>query len=227
MIRKIVEKNKAITLRKKGKSYNEIMEIVSVSKSTLSLWLRDVGLSKKQTQRFSLKKHQAQLRGGAARKADRIERTAVIANETRNLIGTLSDRERLLVGSALYWAEGSKEKSYRPSARLDFANSDPAMVRFYVNWLRNTLNVPDADIQVMLHIHENRIAELDKFHKFWLKTTGLKSVNLVKPVIKKHIPKTKRYNVADTYHGLVAIRVRRSTILNRRVQGCINAIANS
>lgn len=227
MISKLLEKEKAVLLRKQGKSYSEIMETVPVSKSTLSLWLRNVGLSKKQAQVFSIKKHQAQLRGGAARKTDRIERTAVIGTETRNLIGTLSARERLLIGTALYWAEGAKEKSYRPSARLDFANSDPAMVRFYVNWLRNALGVLDVDIQVMLHIHENRIAEMDSFNKFWLKTTGLKTSNLVKPIIKKHIPKTKRHNIADTYHGLVAIRVRRSTILNRRVQGCINAIANS
>ncbi len=227
MLGKFLEKEKAIALRKQGKSYSEILEKVPVSKSTLSLWLRDVDLTKKQNQAFSVKKKLAQLRGGAARKADRIKRTAVIAEQAQTIVGKLSARERLLIGVALYWAEGSKEKPYRPSSRLDFANSDPVMIRFYVDWLRNTLDVVDEDIQLMLHIHENRLSELVQFTKFWLKVTGLKSTNLVKPVIKKHIPKTKRHNTADTYHGLVAIRVRRSTILNRRVQGCINAIANS
>jgi hypothetical protein len=227
MISKFLEKEKAIVLRKQGKSYSEILEMVAVSKSTLSLWLRNVQLSKKQNQTFSVKKKQAQLRGAAARKADRIERTAVISKEAQKIVGKLSKRERLLIGVALYWAEGSKEKSYRPSARLDFANSDPAMVCFYVDWLRSTLGVADKDVQLMLHIHENRLSELGEFTKFWLKVTGLESTNLVKPVLKKHIPKTKRHNTTDTYHGLVAIRVRRSTILNRRVQGCINAIANS
>lgn len=224
---KSTEKTLAIQLRREGKTYSEILKRVPVAKSTLSVWLQDVGLSVQQTQRLSDKKYQAQLRGGASRRTDRLERTAVIRQEAQTTIGKLTSRERFLIGIALYWAEGAKEKSYRPSVRLDFANSDPEMVRFYVHWLRTTLMVADEDIQLMLHIHENRFAELDTFNKFWLKTTGLKVINLTKPVIKKHIPKTKRHNIADTYHGLVAIRVRRSTILNRRVQGCINAIANS
>lgn len=224
MISKTPEKEIAIKLRKQGKSYREIMAIVPVAKSTLSLWLRDVGLSKKQTQLFSLKKKQAQLRGGLARHIDRVERTAFVVDEAKNMIGTISTRERLLIGAALYWAEGSKEKSYRPSVRLEFANSDPTMIHFYTNWLREILGVLDADIQMTLHIHENRISELDIFTKFWLKATGLKIDNVQKPVIKKHIPKTKRHNIADTYHGLVAIRVRRSTMLNRRILGWIHGI---
>jgi len=44
---------KAIELRKKGLSYSEILKCVPVAKSTLSLWLRSVGLSKKQRQRLT------------------------------------------------------------------------------------------------------------------------------------------------------------------------------
>jgi hypothetical protein len=221
---KIKEKDNAIKLRKQGKSYNEIMAVVPVAKSTLSLWLRDVGLSKKQTQLFSIKKRLAQLRGGEARHTDRLERTAVVMDEAKNMIGNLTKRERLLIGTALYWAEGSKEKTYRPSVRLDFANSDPDMIRFHVAWLREVLGVSDSDIQVTLHIHENRLQELEDFKSYWLNATNLTLENYTKPVIKRHKPKTKRHNVADTYHGLVAIRVRRSTMLNRRILGWIHGI---
>ena len=164
------------------------------------------------------------MRGGQARHTDRLQRTEVVVHEAKNMIGTLTKRERLLIGTALYWAEGSKEKSYRPSVRLEFANSDPAMVQFHIEWLRNMLEIADTDMQLTLHIHENRISELASFTKFWLDVTGLKPVNVAKPVIKKHIPKTKRHNIANTYHGLVAIRVRRSTMLNRRILGWIHGI---
>ena len=50
MLAKIEEKQKAIALRKRGYSYSEILAEVPVAKSTLSLWLRSVGLAKKQKQ---------------------------------------------------------------------------------------------------------------------------------------------------------------------------------
>lgn len=221
---KLQQRETAIKLRKLGNSYNEILTVVPVAKSTLSLWLRDVGLSKKQTQLFSEKKRLAQLRGGASRRADRLERTEAVVTEAKKMIGKLTSREKLLIGTALYWAEGAKEKTYRPSVRLDFANSDPEMIRFHINWLRKSLGVKDNDMQIVLHIHENRLSEIDDFKKYWLTATGLKSGNFVKSIVKRHIPKTKRHNIADTYHGLVAIRVRHSTMLNRRILGWIHGI---
>ena len=50
MILKTREKIKAVNLRKSGKTYSEILKIVPVAKSTLSIWLREVGLSKVQKQ---------------------------------------------------------------------------------------------------------------------------------------------------------------------------------
>ncbi|MDD3728951.1 MAG: hypothetical protein PHH50_01355 [Candidatus Pacebacteria bacterium] len=55
MTQKIKEKEKAIKLRKKGLSYNDILKEIPVAKSTLSLWLRDVGLSKRQRQKLTEK----------------------------------------------------------------------------------------------------------------------------------------------------------------------------
>lgn len=52
---KILEKQKAINLRKKGYSYSQIKEELGTSKSTLSAWLCDMPLSKeriKKTARF-------------------------------------------------------------------------------------------------------------------------------------------------------------------------------
>ena len=68
MIPKIEEKNKAIELRKQGLSYKEILEQISVAKSSLSLWLRNVGLSKKQKQRLTEKKLKSALRGAKRKK---------------------------------------------------------------------------------------------------------------------------------------------------------------
>ncbi|MBP6881499.1 MAG: hypothetical protein KBC35_02635 [Candidatus Pacebacteria bacterium] len=224
MSHKKTEKERAVKLRQQGKTYNEILRDVPVAKSTLSLWLREVGLSKTQKQCISAKKHAAQKRGGEQRRQDRIDRTQVVISEGMKDVNRLSYRELLLVGAALYWAEGTKEKTYRPTVGLDFANSDPDMIRLHVKWLREVLNVADEDMILILHIHQNRIAEINTFTKYWLSVTGLSKGNLAKPIIKKHKPKTNRYKTDASYKGLVAIRVRRSTMLNRRVQGWIHGM---
>ena len=55
MIEKREEKEKAIKLRKQGKTYSEILSVVPVAKSTLAIWLQSVSLGKKQKQRITKK----------------------------------------------------------------------------------------------------------------------------------------------------------------------------
>lgn len=104
-------KNKAIQLRKKGKSYSEILEKVSVARSTLSLWLRLVNLSKRQKQNLTLKKLQAAWWGGEVKKLDRIERSKKIIEQAKMEIKKITNKDLWLLGIMLYWAEGSKEKN--------------------------------------------------------------------------------------------------------------------
>ena len=66
------ETKKAVKLRKQGFSYHDILKKVPVAKSTLSLWLRDVGLAKEQKQRLSNKRLQSALKGAMKRKRERL-----------------------------------------------------------------------------------------------------------------------------------------------------------
>ena len=47
----------------------------------------------------------------------------------------------------LYWAEGAKDKN-----TLSFANSDVAMVQFFVHFLRTSYDIPDADFRVRVNV---------------------------------------------------------------------------
>ncbi len=105
MISKISLKKKAIRMRKQGKTYSEIMKAVPVAKSTISLWLRELGLSISQQQKITEKKRQGQLKGAASRRHQRKELQAVIHKKASAEIGKISKRELWLVGIALYWAE--------------------------------------------------------------------------------------------------------------------------
>jgi hypothetical protein len=78
---KLALKEKAIQLRKKGLSYREIMAQVPVAKSTISLWLRSVGLSKRQWQRLTKKKLAGIQKGCDAK---RVQRTIELVAQSPN-----------------------------------------------------------------------------------------------------------------------------------------------
>src|SRR3989344_7471820 len=146
MIPKIKEKELAIKLRQQGKSYSEILKEVPVAKSSLSLWLRSVGLSRRIQHRLTEKKYAAALRGAAERKARRISSTQEIVQKAQKEIRTISKKELWFMGTMLYWAEGSKEKEYRPGSGVQFSNSDPQMIRFFLVWLQYICGIPKEDI---------------------------------------------------------------------------------
>lgn len=225
MILKTKEKEKAIKLRKQGFSYSEILRKVPVAKSTLSLWLRSIGLAKRQKQRLTEKKLNAMKLGWEACRQKRLRTTEEIKTKARNEIGKLSNRELWLIGIALYWAEGTKQKENNPSQKVRFSNSDPLMIKVFFRWLRKICKIPLRDLGFEIYIHET--ADIEEAKKYWSCILNLSVKNFQKIRLKKHKINTKRRNIGNKYHGLLAITVKRSTNLNRKIQGWINGICKN
>lgn len=224
MISKSTDRIKATTLRKQGLSYNEILRSVPVAKSTLSLWLRSLELASPQKQRLTEKKRLAQLKGGQIRHNQRIDRTETIRVNALNEIGEITKRELKLIGSALYWAEGSKQKKYRVSERVIFSNSDPNMVKLFLLWLKSICKIIESDIKYELYIHKN--SDVNKAKRFWLSFLDINH-NRLKTYFKRSNKQTQRKNVGNNYNGLIRIVVRKSTDLNRKINGWIEGIHRS
>ena len=156
-------KKRAIAYRKRGYSYSEILKEMPIAKSTLSLWLRTVGLSRQQIHRLTEKKNSAIKKGWMGwqkKRQDLAEATKINASKE---IGKLSKRAIWLIGIALYWAEGSKEKKNRPGQSVIFSNSDPNMIRFFLRWLKNVIKITDNDIKYEIYTHIN---SKDRIHEF-------------------------------------------------------------
>lgn len=222
MIEKTNLKNKAIKLREEGKTYSEILEKVPVAKSTLSLWLREVGLSKPQKQRITKKRIEASLRGAKKRKDQRIELTKAIYEKAEKEIGKISKRELWLIGIALYWAEGSKEKENKPGSCVGFGNTDPHMIFLFLKWLMEICGLEKRDIKLNLYIHENNRHRTEEVLKYWIVWTGFPKINNV--YYKKHNIKTLRKNIGKDYFGLLDIRVKASSKLVRKIRGWTRGI---
>ncbi|SDM65270.1 hypothetical protein SAMN05444921_111125 [Streptomyces wuyuanensis] len=134
----------------------------------------------------------------------------------RDAVGTLTDRELFLVGVALYWAEGSKDKAWDRMEYLKLINSDPDVVTLHLRWLE-LLGVSRDRLRLQISIHES--ADLEAAQQYWSDLTGVARTQFNKPVVKRHNPRTGRKNTGDTCRGCVAIYVRGSADLYRRTEG--------
>jgi transposase len=99
---KLAERQQARQLRRTGLPLAEIALRVGVSKSSVSLWVRDVEFAPLPRPPRGRRREPNALQ---RRKQAEIER---LAEEGRARIGRLSEREFLVAGVALYAGEGSK-----------------------------------------------------------------------------------------------------------------------
>ena len=216
-------KEKAIELRKNGKSYSEILEVVPVAKSTLSLWLGGVGLTVAQKQRLTEKRLSAVKRGGLAKNTQRLARTKKIQEKAIGDIGKISKKDLFLIGTMLYWAEGSKQKPHNPSERVMFSNSDPKMLSVFIKWL-DSIDVPRAEISFSIYLHDTAAHRINEIQEYWSKTLKLSINKFEKIYFKPSSGKSFRKNMGVGYYGQIRVVVARSTNLNRKIEGWVLGI---
>lgn len=131
------EKALALKLREQGKTYSEIRDVVSVSKGTLSIWLRDKPLS---PERMREVRDFSEKRIESFRNTMRQKREARLLLSYKRVgtdIDSINDRELFISGFFLYWAEGTKVYN----ADTSLSNTDPQVLKFFIKWLE-LLGVP-------------------------------------------------------------------------------------
>jgi hypothetical protein len=199
-------RTQAVELRRQGKSRRQIKQILGpMSNVTRSEALAGV-------RRY----------WAAERPAREAQRTAARSAAAAQ-IGELTDRELLIAGAIAYWCEGSKNKPDRRSDRVDFINSDPSLIRFFLRFLATT-GTPFESLTFRVYIHENADAKAAEL--FWLKVTGARPEQFLRTTLKHHQPKTVRKNVGENYHGCLRIDVQRGSSLYREIEGWVEAITS-
>jgi transposase-like protein len=212
---------KARKLREQGMSYNQIAARLDVSKSSVSLWVRDLPRPESMSYQAFRERQAAGVRRwwAAERRVREAQRTAACAAAAKE-IGKLSDREIIIAGAIAYWCEGGKNKPYRRSDRVIFMNSDPAMIRFFMHFL-STAGIGLDRLRFTVSIHET--ADIEAAQSFWLRITGSPAEQFRPPALKRHSPTTVRKNTGDDYHGCLRIEVLRSSGLYRKIEGWATA----
>jgi hypothetical protein len=213
---------KARELRRQGRDYEEIAAELGVSKSSVSLWVRDLPTPA----RLSYEECRRRAADGvrrywdAERPARQAARAAAVTAAAAE-IGTLSDREILIGGAIAYWCEGAKSKPPRRIDRIVFMNSDPALVGFFLRFLA-VAGVTRDRIIFRISIHQSADAEAAR--RFWVEVTGAGPDQFRTATIKRHNPRTRRKNVGEGYHGCLRVEVLKGCDLYRRIEGLIQGI---
>lgn len=214
----IEKRRQAITLRMEGKSYSQIKSELKVSKSTLSIWLRELPLS---ADRMKELRDNSQIRIEKYRntmKQKHSKRLTEYYDEQKEKWIPLSNRELFIAGLFLYWGEGNKANK----GIVSLNNTDPMLVKFGLYWFLKSLKVPRNKVQVFLHLYDDM--DIEKELKFWREELNMPMKNFSKPYIKKSI--RSNLDQKGFGHGTCGVRVFDTKIKERIIMG-LKAISDA
>jgi hypothetical protein len=213
-------------LRSLGLTFGEIQAIVPVPKGTLSNWCASIRLTKEQIAAIDAR---TPSQAGVPRDSQhrRRDEVACITEEARRSAETLISDPAWTAGVALYWAEGAKT-----DRRLAVANSDPRLLRVFMNWVITYLtSAPRYSAAINLHADNDEPAA----RSYWSGELGLDLADFTKTHTKADGTGHRKNHLA---FGVCRITLRRGanawlitmtwidTMANRFGASCMEQAAN-
>jgi transcriptional regulator with XRE-family HTH domain len=204
---KLAERQQARQLRRTGLRLAEIAARLGVSKSSVSLWVRDVEFAPRPPVTRGRRRAPNALQRRKQAEVDRL------LEEGRTRIGRLSEREFLVAGVALYAGEGSKG-----DGSVRFVNSDPRMVALFCSWLRHFYEIDESRLRLALYLHQG--LDLSAAIAYWSALTGVPESQFRKPYRAVPDPSIRR---AKHVHGCITVSYSCSTT-HRSIMGLVSAL---
>lgn len=119
---------KARRLRKKrGFTAKEISAHLNISKTTAYKWIRDIIAQEDKKFHNNYKATQGMIRKYSELRKD-YRKQGIVDASNKNILHAC--------GCMLFWAEGTKSKNF-----LDFTNSDPFMLKYFMKFLKRCFYV--------------------------------------------------------------------------------------
>ncbi len=190
-------------LRSRGYSLPEISNQVSVSRTSALRYIKDVQILPEYLSEWAGKR-------GGSRKRKLLKHQRAL-EEGEQLVNELTEKEKLLILSSLYWAEGNKK---------DFilTNTDSDLIRVFVNILRQVLKVTNNQLKVSIRLYED--LDQEKSLDFWSQVVGIPKSKFLSTNI---IPGRKK---GKLQYGMCRVRVSKGGDLLKKIMGLNQVIAN-
>lgn len=213
-------KDNAWKLRKEGKTYNEILKLTSIPKSTLSAWFgKDMGMP---FDRNALVKHLANIRplANKMRTKQRLDGLEEIKNRIDSEVvdyplRTIAFQKSML--AMLYWAEGSKHDGM---SGLKFTNTDPKMIDLFMTLLRSCYKLDETKCYMYLQLHYYHPIKESK--KFWSELVNIPVSQFHATIMKKRSRK-KRFR--KNFRGICSVGYS-SSLIRKEIMAIAYAIQN-
>lgn len=196
-------KPKAIKLRQRGTSLRSVEKILGIPKSTLSGWFRNVPLTK--SQKLVLKRNHQIALSKAREKAtawhnqqkdNRIREAEESAAKLLSMADLKNPAISELALAMLYLGEGLKTRS-----GTGIGNSDPLILKFFVNVLLKIYKININKIKCSLHLRADQDPEAMK--RYWSKELHIPVENFTSPSIDL---RTKGKATYSTYFGVCVVQ---------------------
>lgn len=200
---KIAEKELAVSLRKKGYSYNQIQKVTKLSKDTISRTCREVVLTRRQIDNLESRRTTGQMlasiKGAKSNQLKKELMQRQLLEEGIKQVGNISDRDKFMFGISLYLGEGSKTGN-----AVEFTNADPIAVKFMFSWFVEYCEIPQKSIKASLWIHDN-LNELEA-KKYWSNLLGIELSQFDKSYIAKNRVDSRKIRKNIHNYGIIKIR---------------------
>lgn len=134
---------------------------------------------------------------------------------------TLRERNLCNIALAIYWCEGFQTEK---ATGIDFANSNPTMVKVFLLFLRNICHVNVKRLRCYLYCYSNQNPRQLLLH--WSRITGIPKSQFTKPYIRNDYRLDK---INKMPYGLVHIRYADKKLLlliKQRIQKMANDVLN-
>lgn len=219
-----MRKNKAIAiqLREESKTYNEINRLLNIPKSTLSGWFRGLEISPRIKRRLwtnnQRKWAESITNYNKKRALDILNKTNETQQKISKEIGKLTRRELMLIGTALYWAEGNQRDRWR----IRFSNSEPAIIALIMRFFKEVCNVKEDKFIAEINIHPNTSKEKAKI--FWSKISSIHPGQFRKTVVAVSKSSKLKRPINTLPYGTLQINISDINLVNR-IRGWILGLA--
>lgn len=221
---KIKEKEIALVLRRNGESIQKIAEKIKVSKSTVSLWCRNIILKKWQIKQLVKNQQVGSYRGriisAEIKRQARIQEESVLRIKGIKEIGKIKKRDLFIAGVAMYLSEGYTSSN---ESRVGFVNSDPKVILLMLKWFKEICQIPKERIILSIRINKNQKNRIDAVEKYWSQVTKIPLSQFNRTVLINAKSK-KVFSNSENYFGTLRIIIRQSTKLRRIINGWVEGL---
>jgi transcriptional regulator with XRE-family HTH domain len=156
---KTVEQQRARELRAESWTLAEIADELGVSRSSVSVWVRDVVFDPKPAQRPIF-------RNPSSLHLKKLAEIEAADEWAKAYVDSLCEDAFFAAGIALYAGEGTKG-----DGEVVFANTDASMIAFFCKWLRRYFVIDESRLRVRVYLHDG--LDLERAHSFWSQVTGV------------------------------------------------------